>query len=173
MSVSKITKKMLGFSPNYVPFPVPCPRCCSLCGKHHYTVKAGDTGATRTLVPFQSVLHVISNYRHLLSTGQCQHNILNTNVAVGCGYSTSFVVRTCDGLYHLIFSIDHVGIPTDRMDLCQTHCKQVPEFFPRPSSCGQVWTNHHPLAPSNSYQRVYIGCALAVVYQVCSLYVPS
>ncbi len=33
-----------------VPFPVPCPRCCSLCEKHHYTIKAGDTGATRTLV---------------------------------------------------------------------------------------------------------------------------
>ncbi len=34
----------------YVPFPVPCSRCCSLWEKHHYTIKAGDTGATRTLV---------------------------------------------------------------------------------------------------------------------------
>ncbi len=38
-----------------VPFPVPCPRCCSLCEKHHYTIKAGDTGATRTLVCFSTM----------------------------------------------------------------------------------------------------------------------
>ncbi len=30
---------------------------------------------------------------------------------VSCGYSTCFAVRTCDGLCHLIFSMDHVGIP--------------------------------------------------------------
>ncbi len=37
------------------------------------------------------------------------------------------------------------------MDLCQTPCVQVPEF---------------------SYLRVYMGCALAVVFQVRSLYIP-
>ena len=30
---------------------VPCPECCSLCEKHYYTIQAGDTRATRTLVP--------------------------------------------------------------------------------------------------------------------------
>ncbi len=34
-----------------------------------------------------------------------------TNVAVSCGYGTCFAVRTCDGLYHFIFSIDRVGSP--------------------------------------------------------------
>ncbi len=32
-------------------------------------------------------------------------------VAVSCGYDTCFAVKTCDGLYHFIFSIDRVGIP--------------------------------------------------------------
>ncbi len=31
------------------------------------------------------------------------------SVAVSCG--TCFAVKTCDGLYHFIFSIDRVGIP--------------------------------------------------------------
>ncbi len=30
--------------------PVPCPRCCCLYEKHHYTIKEGDTRATCTLV---------------------------------------------------------------------------------------------------------------------------
>ncbi len=34
-----------------------------------------------------------------------------SSVAVSCGYDTHFAVRSCDGLYHFIFSIDHVGIP--------------------------------------------------------------
>ncbi len=36
---------------------------------------------------------------------------MSLDVAVSCGYGTCFVVKTCDGLYHFIFSIDHVGIP--------------------------------------------------------------
>ena len=35
----------------------------------------------------------------------------NCSVAVSCGYSTCFAVRTCDWLCHLIVSMDHVGIP--------------------------------------------------------------
>ncbi len=37
--------------------------------------------------------------------------ILVKIVAISCGYSTCFAVRTCDGLCHLIFSMDRVGIP--------------------------------------------------------------
>ncbi len=36
---------------------------------------------------------------------------INCIVAVSCGYDTCFAVKTCDGLYHFIFSIDRVGIP--------------------------------------------------------------
>ncbi len=42
--------------------------------------------------------------------------------------------------------------------LCQTHFKQVPVFSAFPSS---------------SYLLVNMGCALAIVYQVHSLYVPT
>ncbi len=32
-------------------------------------------------------------------------------VAVSCWYDTCFAVKTCDGVYQCIFSIDRVGIP--------------------------------------------------------------
>ena len=32
-------------------------------------------------------------------------------VAVSCGYDTCFAVKSCDGLCHFIFSIDHVELP--------------------------------------------------------------
>ncbi len=54
-------------------------------------------------------------------------NIPST-VAVSCGYDTCFAVRTCDGLYHFIFSIDRVGIPFGIQPIIWTHCKQVPDF---------------------------------------------
>ncbi len=68
---------------------------------------------------------------------------------------------------------DTIWIPTDHMDLCQTHCNQVPDF-PAPKV---MWSGLDQLpirlAPSSSYLRVYMGCALAVVFQVRSLNVPS
>ncbi len=133
---------------------------------------------------------------------------------------------------------DTIWIPTDHMDLCQTHCRQVPDFscawghvvsldqsqaslhksfvpvgrhpfvFLGEGSCwadeelkklhinnlrhhrtvkvcpkgtliyGEIsylkfgYAKAHILAPSSSYLRVYMGCALAVVFQVRSLYVP-
>ena len=41
---------LLNSPPSVPPFPVPCPRCCSLFEKHHYTIKAGYTRAMHTLV---------------------------------------------------------------------------------------------------------------------------
>ncbi len=60
---------------------------------------------------------------------------LRLSVAVSCGYDTCFAVKTCDGLCHIKFSIDHtcwdtIWIPNDHMDLCQTHCRQVPDLPP-------------------------------------------
>ena len=48
-------------------------------------------------------------------------------VAVSCGYDTCFSVRTCDGLYHVIFSIYRVGKPLhseiDQIHLgIEAHC---------------------------------------------------
>ncbi len=44
----------------HAPIPVPCPRCCSLCEKQHYTIKAGDNRAMRTLV-YLELLHYSHN----------------------------------------------------------------------------------------------------------------
>ena len=38
-------------------------------------------------------------------------NSVTVVVAVSCGHDTCFVVKTCDGLYHFILSIDRVGKP--------------------------------------------------------------
>ncbi len=70
------------------------------------------------------------------------------NVAVSRGYDTCFMVKACDGLYQLIKSMgldwNTICVSVDRVDLCQTHCKQVPDFS-RPSGCDQVtwakWAN--------------------------------
>ncbi len=73
------------------------------------------------------------------------------------------------------------------MDLCQTHGKQVPDFscawghvvrFGHVLRSGLVMgftqLNQLPikLAHSSSYLRVYMGCVLAIVFQVYSLYIP-
>ncbi len=102
-----------------------------------------------------------------------------------------------------------VWVSVDRMDLCQTHCRQVLDIS-RASKSGQVtwseWANssrrtswfqsikskqvpdfsrssgsdqitwvdlsQHTWLSSSSYLRVNMGCALAIVFQVRSLYVP-
>ncbi len=78
-------------------------------------------------------------------------------VAVSCWYDTCFAVKTCDGLYHFIFSIDRVGIPFGFQPIVWTFVRHT---------VGRCLI-------SSSYLRVYMGCALAVVFQDRSLYVPS
>ncbi len=56
-----------------------------------------------------------------------------------------------------------IWISTDRMNLCQTHCKQVPDFFPRLRSRGQVWTNYRHCYINRQYNWLlpvptYFGC---------------
>ncbi len=96
-------------------------------------------------------------------------------VAVSCGYGTCFAVKTCNGLCHFIFSIDRVGtlwIINDHMDLCQTPCVQVPEFFRHWGHVVSLDQLPTKIGSFNSYLRVYMGCDLAVVFQVRSLYIP-
>ena len=54
-------------------------------------------------------------------------------IAVNRGYDTCFSVQACHGLYKLIKSMrsdwDTIRVSIDRVDLGQTHCKQVPDFF--------------------------------------------
>ena len=86
-------------------------------------------------------------------------------VAVSFGYCTCFAVRTCDGLYPFIFSIDHVGIPFGFQLIIWTFVRHTVSrclIFPVPKV---TW--------SGLDLRVYMGCALDVVFQVRFLYVPS
>ncbi len=104
-------------------------------------------------------------------------------VAVSSRYDTCFAVKTRDGLYHFIFSIDRVGdtlwIPNDHMDLCQTHCVQVPDLsrlWGHVVNLDQSQASFHSfrslpikIGPFqlfffSSYLLVYMGCALAVVF---------
>ncbi len=53
------------------------------------------------------------NYKtsgHDIITGS-RGEYVGSSVAVSCWYDTCFAVKTCDGLYHFILSIDRVGIP--------------------------------------------------------------
>ena len=63
------------------------------------------------------------------------------SVAVSRGCDTRFSVRACDGLYQLLKSIgsdwNTITVSIDRVDHCQTHCKQVPEFS-RPSGSDHI-----------------------------------
>ncbi len=109
---------------------------------------------------------------------KCQGNM---GVAVSCGYSTCFAVRTCDGLCDLIFSMDRVGIPFGFQPIMWTFVRHTVSrclIFPAPKV---TWSGLDQsqaflpiqLAPSSSYLWVYMGCALAVVSKVRSLYVPT
>ncbi len=52
------------------------------------------------------------SYLEILGWALCQCQVaFFFSVAVSCGYDTCFAVKTCDGLYYFIFSIDRVGIP--------------------------------------------------------------
>ncbi len=97
-------------------------------------------------------------------------------VAVSCGYDTCFVVRICDGLYHFIFSIDRVGIPFGFQMIIWTLARHPVSrclYFAATGVTWSVWTSHKLCyVPSSSYLQVYMGCALAFVLQVRSLYVP-
>ncbi len=62
------------------------------------------------------------------------------------------------------------------MDLSQIHGVQVPVVSRHRDHMVLVLFNQiicqSRLVPSSSYLRVYMGCALALVLQVSSLYVP-
>ncbi len=86
-----------------------------------------------------------------------------TNVAVSCGYSTCFAVGTCDGLCRPTFPIDH-------MDLCQTHCKQVPDFS---RSQGHMVRFANKIGSLQFLPRVLhelcFGCCFSGPLPLCSL----
>ncbi len=52
-----------------------------------------------------------------------------TYVAVSCGYSTCFAIRTCDGLCHLHLSIEAQCVTT-LLPLGDCHNKDIPSYSP-------------------------------------------
>ncbi len=68
-------------------------------------------------------------------------------VAVSCGYDTCFAVKTCDGLYHFMFSIDRVGIPFGFQTIMWTFVRHTVSrclTFPAFGVTWSIWTNHRP-----------------------------
>ena len=65
-------------------------------------------------------------------------------VAVSCGYDTCFAVKTCDGLYHFIFSTDLGGIPLGFQPIIWTFVRHTVSgclIFPAFEITWSVWTN--------------------------------
>ncbi len=65
--------------------------------------------ASHELIPSQVFVYIANQID--LRVALRSNRLLGVHAAVSCGYDTCFAVRTCDGLYHFIFSIDRVGIP--------------------------------------------------------------
>ncbi len=86
------------------------------------------------------------------------------HVAVSCGYDTWFAVRLVMDYTtsHFTWSIlGYLSIP-----LARHTGVQVPLVPAKVITCQSI------LVPSISCLRVYMGCALALIFQVRSLYVP-
>ncbi len=68
-------------------------------------------------------------------------------VAVSCGYGTCFAVKTCDELYHFIFSIDRVGITFGFQTIIWTFARHLVSrclWFPTTGITWSILTNHRP-----------------------------
>ncbi len=64
-------------------------------------------------------------------------------VAVSCGYGTCFAVKTCDELYHFIFSIDRVGITFGFQTIIWTFARHLVSrclYFPATGITWSIWT---------------------------------
>ena len=80
--------------------------------------------------PAEKVIYVFESFVLCFLHKKTTSNFMNSMkldyepVAVSRGYDTCFWAKACDGLYQLIH-------------LCQTHCKQVPDFS-RPSRSDKI-----------------------------------
>ncbi len=130
------------------------------------------------IIIIHCVLKCGTSQKHV-GTNESMGESQNVTVVVSCGYDTCFSVQACDGLYQLIKSIGSdwktIWVSIDRVDLGQSHCKLVPDCS-RPSGSDQVtWAklkqvNTRGFPPVPTFN---MGCALAIVFQVCSLYIPT
>ncbi len=79
-------------------------------------------------------------------------------VAVSRGYDTCFSGKACDGLCRLLKSTglgwNAIRVSIDRVDLCQTHCKQVPD-----RKCYRKWPHvaSRQFLPSGKYGLCFQG----------------
>ncbi len=65
-----------------------------------------------------------------------------------------FSVKACDGLCQLLKSTgsgwNTIKVSIDRVDLCQTHCKQVPDFSRAPGSNQTTWASFGQFKQANT-----------------------
>ncbi len=84
--------------------------------------------------------------------------LVTRGVAVSRVYDTCFSVKACDGLYQLLKSIgsgwNTIWVSIDRVDLCQTHCKQVPDFFRLSGSHQITWVESIKQVNTRGYPPV-------------------
>ncbi len=88
----------------------------------------------------------------------------NTAVAVSCGYSTCFAVRTCDGLCHVIFSMDHVGIPFGFQPIIRTFVRHTVSkclIFPAPKVTWSGMDQSQALFLPTGLHGLCLGCCFS------------
>ncbi len=89
-------------------------------------------------VPNLSLSNCLLKHGNLTAT----HKTDWLGVAVSCGYGTCFAVRSCDELYHFIFSIDRVGIPFGFQTIIWTLARHPVSrclYFPATGVTWSVW----------------------------------
>ena len=120
--------------------------------RSHYKASSGNL-LTHSALIAEPLLSMQTSFGTCMNDDVC---ILNrgsaikaerVSVAVSCVYDTCFAVKTCDGLYHFIFSIYHVGIPFGFQAIIWTFVRHTVSrylTFPAIGFTWSIWTNHRP-----------------------------
>ncbi len=104
----------------------PSGRVFSLSIQHFFFARVHDWSTCRTL---SSAALMACRTKGRITTLALWPTYQNSGpyVAVSCGYGTCFAVRTCDGLYHFIFSIDTQKLTRSTLAL---KLSVSPPFYP-------------------------------------------
>ena len=124
------------------------------------------------VVCYRKILHNVTPKWVVVQCSKCCGQLWVWHMFYGVGLWWVIPPNKVHGLHW-----NTVWFPIDRMDLCQTHCKQVPVFSCAPASgqghVGKSNQSQYTWLPPVPYLRVNMGCALAIAFQVRSLCVPT